>query len=186
MLIVAMSLLLLIDGYNLIAPVAAPARRPTSDWLDRERKQLIERLVKHLPTRIRIRCCVVFDAANPPLGAVDRYEIEGIRIRFAVGYPEADDLLEELILAHTAPKQLAVVSTDQRIQTAARSRGATALDSQPWLDELLDDRIGLAPKKRGKPDNRSVGRVAEKPTQVVDPEALSDWMREFGFDDDPP
>ncbi len=185
MLIVAMTYLLLIDGYNLIAPVAAPARRPTDDWLQRERALLVGRLVKHLPSHVRRRSCVVFDAANPPAGVEDRYEADGVVVRFSVGYPEADDLIEELIQTHSAPKRLAVVSSDHRIQAAAKSRGATAFDSQPWLDELLEDRVGLAPKKRGRAGQGSAPTAGDKPPQVVDREELTDWMREFGFDEDP-
>jgi uncharacterized protein len=184
MLTLAMSLLLLIDGYNLIAPVAAPSRQINSDWLERERRLLVTRLVKHLPRRLRSRCTVVFDAANPPAGVDDRYECEGVSVRFSVGYPEADDLIEELIAAHSAPKQLAVVSSDHRIQAAARARGATALAAQPWLDDLLDNRIGLAPTKhRGAVQDREA-RGAGKPSDLVDKEQLSDWLREFGFDDE--
>lgn len=179
-----MSLLLLIDGYNLIAPIAAPSRRPTRDWLERERKLLLSRLVERLPRRIRVRCCVVFDAANPPPGVGDQYEVQGILVRYSVGYPEADDLLEELITAHTSPKQLSVVSSDHRIQAAARTRGATPFESQAWLDDLLEDRIGLAPAKRGRAEQGSEPHELTKPNQIVDQEALHDWLREFGFDDD--
>ena len=98
-----MSLLLLIDGYNVVAPVAPPSRNVDPMWLERERRQLIHRLVKHLGAEVRRRTCVVFDAANPPPNRLSRFQMEGIDVRFAVGYPEADDLLEELIAAHSAP-----------------------------------------------------------------------------------
>ena len=184
MLTLAMSLLLLIDGYNLIAPVAAPSRRPTKDWLEQERKLLLSRLVQKLPRRIRVRCCVVFDAANPPPGIADRYEVEGILVRFSVGYPEADDLLEELITAHSAPKQLCVVSSDHRVQAAAKKRAATTFESQTWLDELLDDRIGMTPENRKRAGQGSRSKQENKPDQIIDQDALNDWMREFGFNDD--
>lgn len=184
MLTLAMSLLLLIDGYNLIAPVAAPSRRPTRDWLERERKLLLRRLVQKLPRHVCVRCCVVFDAANPPPGVVDSYEVEGISVRFSVGYAEADDLLEELISAHSAPKQLCVVSSDHRVQAAAKTRGATTFESQAWLDDLLDNRVGLAPEKRGRAGQGTESTEDKKPTQVVDQEALNDWMRKFGFDEE--
>jgi uncharacterized protein len=184
MLTLAMSLLLLIDGYNLIAPVAAPSRRPTRDWLHRERNLLLSRLVQKLPPRVRVRCCVVFDAASPPPNVVDQYEFEGIVVRFSVEYPEADDLLEEIIASHSAPKQLCVVSSDHRIQAAAKTRGATTFESQAWLDDLLDGRIGLAPEKRNRAGQGSDSNQKKKPNHIVDQEALGEWMRKFGFDDD--
>lgn len=174
--------MLLIDGYNLIAPVAAPARGPAA-WLHRERKLLLDRLAKHLPHRVRNRCCVVFDAAAPPLNASNRYELDGIEVRFAVDYAEADDLLEELIATHTSPKQLAVISSDHRVQAAARQRGATVFESQLWLDDLLCGRVSLATLPKNQLAAREQEPEAVKPNTPVDKEELDDWLREFGFDD---
>jgi hypothetical protein len=176
----------LIDGYNVVAPVAAPSRDPDPSWLQRERTQLINRLVKHLDDRVRRRTCVVFDAANPPRDRPSQFQVEGIDVRFAVGYPEADDLLEELIAEHSAPKNLAVVSSDQRVQTAARRRGGVPLDSQAWLDDLLDGVVRLAMKDAGGAGRGGAGQGSseedqEKPDPAADDEDTESWMREFGF-----
>lgn len=179
-----MSLWLILDGYNIVAPIAGPGRRPTPDWLERERNQLLSRLRQHLPSHVRQRTCVVFDAANPPSGVTDRYTVDGIDVRFSVGYREADDLIEEIIRAHSAPKRLAVVSSDHRIQNSARQRGATVFDSQAWLDDLVDDRVGLAPSLRKRAGEGSGASQPAKPIEEVAPEAVEDWLREFGFDDE--
>ena len=176
-----MSLLLLIDGYNVVAPIAPPSRSPDARWLQRERMQLINRLVKHLDDDVRKRTCVVFDAVNPPPDRPNRFEVEGIDVRFAVGYPEADDLIEELIAAHSAPKTLAVVSSDQRIQVAAKRRGSVALDSQAWLDDLLDGVVQLAAGRQGGAGQGSDKKRDEKPTQTVDGDDVDKWMSEFGL-----
>ena len=139
-----MSLLLLIDGYNVVSPVAPPSRNPDANWLHRERMLLIDRLTNHLDEDTRKRTCVVFDAANPPPNRPNEFSMNHITVRFAVGYPEADDLIEELIAAHHSPKQLAVVSSDHRIVAASGRRGAKCFDSQPWLDDLLDGKVCLA------------------------------------------
>ena len=118
-----MSLLLLIDGYNVVAPVAPPKRDPDGRWLQRERMKLIGRLVDHLTDFQRQNTCVVFDAAKPPEGRSSSFLVEGISICFAVEHAEADDLLEEMIAAHTAPRNLMVVSSDHRVQAAAKRRG---------------------------------------------------------------
>lgn len=167
---------LIIDGYNVVAPVAAP-RFPDPMWLHRERMQLIERLAARLNDETRGRTCVVFDAANPPPDRPSQFQMHGMTVRFAVDHPEADDLIEELIVAHSVPKSLAVVSSDQRVQTAARRRGATAFESQDWLDRLMDGRVGLA-----------IERPGDKPHEPAKPDSVAgadvaDWMREFGFDD---
>jgi predicted RNA-binding protein with PIN domain len=176
-----MSLLLLIDGYNVVAPVAPPSRSPDARWLQRERMQLVDRLVMHLDDDVRKRTCVVFDAANPPPDRPNRFEVNGIDIRFAVGYPEADDLIEELIAAHSAPKTLAVVSSDRRIQVAAKRRGCITFDSQAWLDDLLDGDVHLAITRRSGAGQGSDENRDAKPTPNVDDDDVDSWMREFGF-----
>lgn len=181
-----MSLLLLIDGYNVVAPVAPPSRNRHSGnqddrWLQRERLQLIRRLVKHLDEAVRSRTCVVFDAANPPPDRPSQFAIDGIDVRFAVDYAEADDLLEEIIASHSAPKNLAVVSSDHRVQTAARRRGALDLESQPWLDDLLDGNVRLAVRRRDGAGQGSDQDGDEKPTQSIEEADVESWMREFGF-----
>ena len=176
-----MSLLLLIDGYNVVSPVAPPSRNSDPNWLHRERMQLIQRLVNHLDESVRNRTCVVFDANNPPRNRPSEFTTEGILVRFAIDYPEADDLIEELIAAHHSPKQLMVVSSDHRIQTAAKRRGALSHDSQPWLDDLLEGKIHLAIRPTGRAGQGS-GKQ-EKPTGTMSDENVSDWMKEFGFDE---
>ena len=182
-----MALRLLIDGYNVVSPITGPRQRASRsvapDWLHRERSLLIRRLVKHLPVAVAERTCVVFDAASPPKDRPSEYRWEGIEIRFAVDYPEADDLIEELIAEHSAPKQLMVVSSDHRIQNAAKRRGCETFDSQQWLDNLLDERLGIQAEMR---KNAGQGRGAEnhgKPTSGVDPDEVDQWMKDFGFDD---
>lgn len=172
------SLLLLIDGYNVIPPVAPPGRGADDHWLHRERMQLIDRLWQHLDDRVRRRTCVVFDARQPPRDRSARYELKDIRVWFAVGYPEADDLLEESIAAHSAPKQLAVVSSDHRVQAAARRRGATAFDSDVWLDQLMDGKVRLAPSVQAKISGEGQGSGDAKPEVGGD---VDGWMEEFGF-----
>lgn len=138
-----MSIVLLIDGYNVIGPVAPPGRGASLDWLAIERQRLLQRLVEHLDEQVRRRTCVVFDAKDAPKQFQSRYQHRGIDVWFAVDYPEADDLLEEIIAHHRAPKTLSVVSSDHRIVVAARKRRAGCFDSAEWLDQLLDGRTLL-------------------------------------------
>ena len=124
---------------------------------------------------------MVFDAANPPRNRPNQFVADGIDVRFAVGYPEADDLIEELIAAHSAPKNLAVVSSDLRIQVAAKRRGSVALDSQAWLDDLLEGVVQLAVERQGGAGQGRDKNHHEKPAQTVDDDDVDKWMREFGF-----
>ena len=174
------SWLLLIDGYNVVAPTAPPGRGADASWLSRARMQLIARLIEHLNDETRRRTCVVFDAANPPRDRPARFEMEGIDVRFAVGYPEADDLLEELIASHSAPKRLAVISSDHRLQTAARRRGAIAFDSRDWLDDLLDGHVRLAVDSLPGAGQGSASDDKKPDNSGFD---TDEWMREFGLDE---
>ncbi|WP_413433082.1 NYN domain-containing protein [Crateriforma spongiae] len=182
----AKSLKLLIDGYNIIAPVAPPGRGSTEAWLHHERMGLLNRLVQFLPAKIARRCCVVFDARQPPTGRPDRFEHQGIDVRFAVDHDEADDLIEQLVASHHSPKGLAVVSSDRRIQTAARRKGATVFESQTWFDRLLDGRVGLAKTGQDQNDHSGPGRASElssKPDETdLDEDEVQRWMRDFGVD----
>ena len=173
------SLLLLIDGYNVVSPTAPPTRSDPM-WLHRERMQLISRLTSHLSLETCKRTCVVFDAANPPRDRPSRFAIGGIDIRFAVDHPEADDLIEEIIAEHSAPKQLTVVSSDHRVQVASRRRGATPFDSQEWLDDLLSGKARLV-KQVGRAGQGGRDDVPDDAKPKVNQDEVDDWMDKFGF-----
>lgn len=175
------SLLLLIDGYNVLAPVAAPGRDPDGKWLQRERMQLIRRLVDNLTDLQRENTCVVFDAAKPPEGRPDSFLVEGVSVCFAVEHAEADDLLEEMIASHTAPRNLMVVSSDHRVQAAAKRRGCGYCDSQIWLDDLLDGTVASACKSNQKAGQGGARDGVEKPNRVVGEGQVDAWLKEFGF-----
>lgn len=182
--------LLLVDGYNVVAPIAPPGRLVSgqpenAQWLQRERMQLIQRLIQHLGDEVCQQTCVVFDAANPPPDKPSQIRIGGIEIRFAVGHPQADDLIEELIAAHSAPKRLAVVSSDHRIQAAAKRRGCTSYDSQAWFDDLMDGKVRLARGAVAPRCGAGQGGDHERDKPSIDSDGDVDkWMREFGFDED--
>jgi hypothetical protein len=187
--------LLLIDGYNVIGPVAPPSRGASPNWLQDERQLLLNRLSEHLTDIIRSRTCVVFDARYPPQGVSDRMSFADMDVRFAVGYPEADDLIEEIISGHPTPKSLTVISSDHRLQAAAKRRKALPLDSEAWLDALLDGEIRMVkfPKATSKrrPPKKSAGSVSDPhnappsgPTldAMLDTDEFQQWLDEYGSD----
>jgi predicted RNA-binding protein with PIN domain len=190
-------MLILIDGYNVIAPVAPPGKNPASDWLHRERMTLIDRLANQLDPQLASQTCVVFDATTRSRSTLgidansdSTFRLRQIEIRFAVNHAEADDLIEELIALHSSPKRLTVVSSDHRLQAAAKRCGATVFDSQPWLDALLDGRLRLAiawpPQRRddiGPDDEHGLAGDAEK-SNALDDTTVQQWMRAFGISDD--
>ena len=193
-----MNVVLLIDGYNVIAPVGPP-RRGAADWLARERAMLVERLATWLPPPVAHRTCVVFDAKDRPVAGVARWTQAGIDVQFAVEHPEADDLIEEIIESHANPRQLTVISSDRRLQLAVKRRGGGFYDSQRWLDRLLAGRLDLVhePKKMppvsdvpggvsgGAPDGIPgvpgvPGVPAADEVQLPDDASIDLFLREFG------
>ena len=173
---------LLIDGYNVIAPVAPPGRASDPRWLERERNLLLNRLGSHLPEKVRSLTCVVFDASRPPLGVEDHYRQDGLTVLFAVNYPEADDLLEEIIGSVFSPKRLCVVSSDHRIQAAAARRAATVFDSELWIDDLVDGRVKLAPgilSKMSGPTQENPTPDRKNISEYPSPEEVNQWLDEF-------
>ena len=176
---------LLVDGYNLVSPIAAPSRNSDPNWLHRERMLLLERLAEHLPGAVLPAVCVVFDASNPPPDRPSQFVFRQMQVLFAVDHPEADDLIEELIAAHSSPKQLAVVSSDHRVQSAAKRRGAAFFDSERWVDRLLENRAPLSKSFRVPPDDLAAGDDPASGAQKSPPEDVDVemWMKEFGFDD---
>ncbi|KLU03911.1 hypothetical protein RISK_004318 [Rhodopirellula islandica] len=188
--------LLLIDGYNVIGPVAPPSRGASANWLHDERQLLLNRLSEHLTDPIRSRTCVVFDARNPPHGVNDRMSFADMDVRFAVGYPEADDLIEEIIFAHPTPKSLTVISSDHRLQAAAKRKKALPLDSEEWLDALLEGEIRMVKipkatskrKSKKKPSNPSSERPDAAPPSgpnldaMLDTDELQKWLEQYGSD----
>lgn len=175
-------MLILIDGYNVIAPMGRqaierlpPHRRPSSDQLRLQRERLITQVADGLGPALAEQTTIVFDAADAPAGLPSRYTQQGIAIEFSVGYAEADDRLEELIAQHSTPKKLTVISSDRRVKTAARKRGALAVDSEPWLDQLADGRPQLAIPNPTKSE-RDLEERDEKPEAGDDSVA---WMEVF-------
>src|SRR5262245_833927 len=99
----------LIDGYNLLHKLEALRRDTTPAAVGQARGRLL-RLLHDFHGAEATNVTVVFDARRLPRGVPAETEYHGLRVRFAVGYPEADDLLEELMRSEPAPHTLTVVS----------------------------------------------------------------------------
>jgi hypothetical protein len=102
-------------------------------------------------------------------------EHRGLAVRFAHKSEEADELIEELIRGDSAPKRLTVVSSDHRLQTAARRRRAKAVDSESWWETLLRARRERQkePPAKGKPE----GEISASEVEY--------WLHEFESEKEP-
>ncbi len=132
---------LLIDGYNLLHVTGIIGRGVGPGSLERSRSALLNFLAESLEADDVKKTTVVFDAGEgAPRDLPRRLKHRGLTVHFASRYADADSLIEELIVADSAPRKLVVVSSDHRIQRAARRRRATAVDSDRWYQETMRSR----------------------------------------------
>jgi uncharacterized protein len=169
---------LLIDGYNLLFTSGMDGRGRGPRWLQRARERLLVFLHSKLPAEDIPFTVIVFDAATRPFhtggtdeaeAASNRQAAQGIQVIFAVDYDEADDLLENMIRRHPAPKSLTVVSSDHRILKCALARRAQALD----VDSFLTHLESAAANEESTLQN-------EKHDYSISPDEVERWLREFG------
>ena len=148
---------LIIDGYNLLhaSGVFGTDRGPRG--FEQSRAALLDLLVDLLGDAAA-GTIVVFDAAQAPDGLPARHVHGGIRVWFAREYPDADSLIEELIEVDTAPGHLVVVSSDRRLQVAARRRRARAVGCDEWLADARAARRArhAQPEKPAAPGGEDV------------------------------
>jgi len=120
----------LIDGYNLMYALGLPGKRQGPDGFRKLRTRFLNDLAAALGPVAAHQTTVVFDASDPP-GHLPRQSLhKGITVVFAVDDENADERIERLIAAHSSPKLLTVVSSDQRIRQAATRRKARAVTAE--------------------------------------------------------
>ncbi len=161
----------LIDGYNLMFAAGLMGHRFGPDGLRKARTRFLNDLASKLGPVEAHLTTVVFDVRKAPEGRPAESNHKGIRTVFAVANPTADERIDELIRAHSDPKRLTVVSSDNQVRASARRRGATSVSSDDFLDRLdraSRPRAGAAPPAG-----------PEKPTSLSEAEAAY-WAREFG------
>lgn len=159
---------LLIDGYNLMHAAGLIGRGIGPGGLERSRLALLNFVAESLDEHERQSATVVFDARDTPHGLPHTLVHRGITVRFAAGYADADELIEELIRADSAPRRLIVVSGDHRLQRAARRRRATALDSDQWYTDTLR-------RRRQRPS----APPPVKPALPADAGEVEFWLSQF-------
>jgi predicted RNA-binding protein with PIN domain len=165
---------LLIDGYNLLHVSDVFAGKGPGTELHRSRLALLDFLASAIDPRQRNQTTIVFDAAGAPPGLPRTLTHEGMTVHFARRHSDADEMIEELLEQCAAPRSLVVVSSDHRVQRAARRCGATFVDSQPWFAELRAARTQRADNDKGRAD------LDDRAT----PEEIDYWVDEFA--DAPP
>jgi hypothetical protein len=113
---------------------------------------------------------LVCDGVRPSASTGPR--VPGVELLFAGPGREADDLIERIIQASSAPGSLLVVSSDRRVIAAARRRRAATMASDAFLLRLAAD--------RDRP--RPTPLPAFTKDIPLDAYSVGHWMREFGLD----
>src|SRR5215471_3411697 len=165
---------LLIDGYNLLNSTGIAVRGRGPGNLDRARQALLNTLVESLPDDEVSRTTIVFDASESPWGVAKQTNHRGITVMFASKDEDADSVIEQLIADDSAPKRLTVVSSDHRIQRAAKRRRANFVDSDVWFAQMLRDRASRT--------SSAATSDGPKPEGPFSPGEVDRWLREFGLD----
>ena len=139
---------LIIDGYNLMhAAGLARVHHPPGD-LANKRLALLSRLARRMTVEERKRCTVVFDAIDAPSNLPGRFSHEMMVVLFAEPGHEADEMIEKLISQHSAPRQVKVISSDHRLQSAIRRRRGLGIDSDVFLNDLESPNRQVSPLQR--------------------------------------
>jgi uncharacterized protein len=160
---------LLIDGYNLLHVTGITGRGNELTELHRSREALLRFLAASIEPDLRAQTTIVFDAAGAPPGLPQTFAHDGITVHFARD-SDADAMIEDLIAGHHTPRTLIVVSSDHRLQRAARRRRATAIDSDRWYAELWAARNRRSESPRELP---------LKPGDKLSEGEVSYWIKQF-------
>jgi len=166
---------LIIDGYNLLYAAGLVGSVDGEGSFEGERRALLDALLAVIDPKELTQTVVVFDSAKAPPGLPRMYHHQQITVRFATGYTDADEMIEELIQEHHAPKRLTVVSSDHRVQRAARRRKAKAIDSDSWFRLMRQTRARRREEEAKQPP------LPKRPTAPAIPESeVSEWVEFFG------
>ncbi|MCD4831575.1 MAG: NYN domain-containing protein [Anaerohalosphaeraceae bacterium] len=156
---------MLIDGYNLLRAV-----QNCSDEFSAIDDVLLCAVISEYLRRTKKKGVIVFDGIGPP-DKTALHSIGNPKVIFSGRRFEADDIIEDMIGEHSAPKRLVVVSTDRRIKVAAKKRKAKAINSLDFWAEVVKC---IEKKRKHAPEPR------EKLSGIT-PAETEHWLREFGL-----
>jgi predicted RNA-binding protein with PIN domain len=167
----------LIDGYNVMHAGGRLPSKLSRQGFRHARRRFLDELAAALGQHLARELTVVFDASVPPGDFLLEANHRGIGVVFALGDENADARIEQMIVKHSNPKTLTVVSSDRRIRQAAARRRARSLSADEFwviVDKFKERKPGNPP---GEPRNQSTAVGQERPTT---PEESAFWLEAFG------
>lgn len=162
---------LLIDGYNVLHAAGLAKHSYGPGEFERTRRRFLKLLAGQLSPRERHRTTVVFDAPPQSLGASPPREIYELLVVFAGDDGDADAAIERLIRQNSAPRRLHVISSDRRIQKAARRRRARSLSAADFLARIVARKT---PQERAE-----AAEPAAKREGLQSPGEVQAWLELF-------
>ena len=112
---------------------------------------------------------IIFDGAGP-LNKSGFETLKNIDVTFSGRSCDCDTIIEDRILASTAPKRLTIVSTDRRLRNAAGARKAISITSEDFWDEVKKRLEKHKPAK--EPPGKRKG-LTQSETEL--------WLKTFGL-----
>ncbi len=113
---------------------------------------------------------IIFDGTGPP----DKSGFDGIsnlEVFFAGLGTDTDTVIEDKIIANSAPRRLKIVSSDRRLRKAARARKATSVKSEVFWNNIQKQ---LSRKKTAKEPTAKRRGLSESETRQ--------WLEIFGLE----
>jgi uncharacterized protein len=166
---------LLIDGYNLMHFAGLARTKYGPGGFERARDRFLKLLQQGLTAEERACTTVVFDAQHAPYPNRTARHLRGMTVLFSPPGQEADDTIEELVRAHSAPRKLIVISSDRRLQRSAGLRKAAWIDADGFLEEL--DRRQAAERTEAAPAHAPPSARTDRELSAAE---LDEWLDVFG------
>lgn len=170
---------LIIDGYNLMHAAGIARRSYGPGDMERCRVRMNRELVALLSPEVLAQAVIVYDAFASISDDNREQHVDGLMVLYAPQGTDADSEIERLLLQHSVPKRILVVSGDHRLHKAAGRRRARCVDSEEFWDSLHEGVDGVVSPKRDA-DSTAVSENAvtcsAPDDQVVDD--LQRWASE--------
>jgi predicted RNA-binding protein with PIN domain len=162
----------LIDGYNVMYELGLMEKRFGPHGFQKARARFLNRLAAAIGAVSALETAVVFDAREAPQHLPRSSTFKGMTIIFADDDEGADERIERLIAAHSAPKSLTVISSDRRIRQAATRRKARAMTADAFWQSLEQPR-------RASPVSPTTSPEEKARLRGLSPEEAAEWLDAF-------
>jgi predicted RNA-binding protein with PIN domain len=167
---------LLVDGYNLMFGQGwEQSRHRSHPGLQRGRDTLASNLADRIPAELRSSVCIVFDSLDAPAHLPCSMRMRDMHVFFSRQWASADEMLQQILVAHPSPRTVVVISSDHAVQRKASARGAAWFDQDYW-PEAIDAAFASSRMPDSPVDSAEGAR-----DRFLSDEERNEWMKRFGF-----